>query len=85
MTRLPVDGTNTHLVDRRVQWYRNNASKRPPGRCDFARVKKQPGMFTTWQGRFLEKDLGPFARPGRYKITLKKLTPLTHPATTLQQ
>ena len=57
--------------------YCNIASKRPPEGCDFARVKKKPGAFITWAGRFLGKDLGPFALRGDAKIT-EKLTPLTH-------
>ena len=56
--------------------YRNNASKRPSGRCDFARVKKHPGAFTAWPGRFLGS--GAFCPPGAKKKEQKKLTPLTH-------
>ena len=34
---------------------RNNASKRPLGRYDFAGEKRRPGTFTVCPGRFLKK------------------------------
>lgn len=44
----------------------------PPGRCNRAIVKEQPGAFTIWPGRIMQLliGLGSFRLQGRYKITI---------------
>ena len=41
-----------------MQYYRDNASKCPLRRCDFAGAKRRPGAFTVWPGRFKKKISG---------------------------
>ena len=61
------------------------ASKRPPGRCDCVQVKKKPGAFATWPGRFQGNISGLLAPQGDTKKQKKTHASHTHPATTLQQ
>ena len=64
--------------------YRNNASKRPPGRCDSARVKRHPGAFTTWPGRFLGKKKRAFCLPRAIEPPPNQIH-ASYTATALQQ
>ena len=57
----------------------------PRGVVIFARVKKQPGVCSTWPGCFLEKKCRALWPPGAIQKQQKTLTPLTHPATPLLQ
>jgi len=71
------------IVDYR---YRNNATRRPPGRCDLARVKKQPGRLLRGWGGFSGKNISSLLPPrGDTKITEKTHASHTRPATTLQK
>ena len=49
-------------------------------------MKRHPGAFTTWPGRFIERDIGPLRPPGAIqKQNRKKHKHASHTATSLQQ
>ena len=73
VTATAESGMRPHAHGLRTA-YRNNASKRPPGRYDFAGVKRRPGAFTVWPGRFLKKKSDFLVPPGDIK-TIKRQTP----------
>ena len=62
--------------------HRNDASKRPLGCYDFVGVKRRPGAFTVWSGRFLKKCVRHFG-PGAIQKKRDTHTHLTHTATAL--
>ena len=74
------------LVDSdRTRKYRNNASKRPPGRCDCARVERHtPGRLLGDRGVFWGKISDIFAPPDdtNKKKNRKESTRLTHSGST---